>query len=441
MLREQRGLGFALVGPAGCGKTHALQSLYHAFSGVDHRVLDGVSEIVGHLELDSVPKARLVLLTRPAQSSAEHAAIKVATNARTQWGELALQLGGESAYGYIEKYDKENIAPGGEAIRALIGKYGPAIILVDDWIDHARGEPLECVSAKLSFLAALLDAVACNPRSIVAITAPTTGEDLEGLSLLDSLNSLIGRRAERWAQSNLDEIGLILCRRLFESQASSEMLARRNIVVGGFTDLYRANSSRFPKPVSDEEYRQSMTRSYPIHPQFLDLLNGICSTVGCGDSVSTRLRILASIVRNCWLQGSGDALLQPGSVPLASICDPLKIGGATRPDWDELLERELDRLLDQGIEKGKDLDKLDVRSVLRRMGRTIVLIMLAARGTEPAALSATDVLLGCVESGATSDRLDSYEALIAGDVGHSLRSAMERLVSSVNQKPNCSVRG
>lgn len=52
-------------------------------------------------------------------------------------GELAWQLGGREAYDLIAEDDRAGTNPG-EALRTLIVRYSPSLILIDEWVAYAR---------------------------------------------------------------------------------------------------------------------------------------------------------------------------------------------------------------------------------------------------------------------------------------------------------------
>src|SRR5690606_7875407 len=55
----------------------------------------------------------------------------------TLWGELAWQPGGKSAYERI-RADDENATNPGDKLTDLLNEYGPALVLIDEWVAYAR---------------------------------------------------------------------------------------------------------------------------------------------------------------------------------------------------------------------------------------------------------------------------------------------------------------
>ena len=56
---------------------------------------------------------------------------------RTLWGEIAWQLGGKEAYKLVKEDDERATNPG-NTLKELFKKYGPCLILIDEWVAYAR---------------------------------------------------------------------------------------------------------------------------------------------------------------------------------------------------------------------------------------------------------------------------------------------------------------
>jgi predicted AAA+ superfamily ATPase len=61
---------------------------------------------------------------------------------RTLWGELAWQLGeaaggkGKEAYLLVADSDAKGTSPGSKVLVDLFRKYGPVVILIDEWVAY-----------------------------------------------------------------------------------------------------------------------------------------------------------------------------------------------------------------------------------------------------------------------------------------------------------------
>jgi len=123
----------------GGGKTHSLLALYHLFSGAI-----GFSEIPGgeHIlkevgQIDDRITANRVVIVGTAFSATEPRVYADVTT-HTMWGDIAYQLGGANAYKVIENADLTAVAPGSDTLVTLLEDYGPALIMIDELVDHDR---------------------------------------------------------------------------------------------------------------------------------------------------------------------------------------------------------------------------------------------------------------------------------------------------------------
>ena len=64
---------------------------------------------------------------------------------RTPRGEIAWQLGGAKSFAVVEQHEREFIEPKGDAIRALLPKDRPVLILMDEIISYvSTASPSRC---------------------------------------------------------------------------------------------------------------------------------------------------------------------------------------------------------------------------------------------------------------------------------------------------------
>ena len=121
----------------GGGKTHTMLALYHLFSGVAPTELAGIDEIMQEAGATTLPQARRVVLVGNKISPGNPVTKKDGTVVSTLWGELAWQLGGKEAYELVAADDEKATNPG-DMLRTLFNKYGPCLILIDEWVAYAR---------------------------------------------------------------------------------------------------------------------------------------------------------------------------------------------------------------------------------------------------------------------------------------------------------------
>lgn len=122
----------------GGGKTHSMLALYHLFSGIAPSELMGVDDVLKEGGTDSsFPRVNRVVLVGNRISPGNPVTKPDGTVVRTLWGELAWQLGGKKAFNSIQADDEMATSPG-DVLRDLFNEYGPALILIDEWVAYAR---------------------------------------------------------------------------------------------------------------------------------------------------------------------------------------------------------------------------------------------------------------------------------------------------------------
>jgi hypothetical protein len=72
---------------------------------------------------------------------------------KTPWGEIAYQLGGESALAVLAEHERQAVAPGGDVIRAFLPKDRPVLILMDElmnFVSRSRKTGMASAALQLS---------------------------------------------------------------------------------------------------------------------------------------------------------------------------------------------------------------------------------------------------------------------------------------------------
>ena len=149
-----------LLTPFGGGKSHTLAALLHAAR--TREALDALPEATG------LPRPERVRVAVFDGQFFDAMRGKRAPNseitARTIWGWIAWALDGPEGYELVRAQDEARVAPGGDAIVALL-KRGPSLILVDELLEYlisAGGVRVEQTTLRdetLSFLKRLTVAV------------------------------------------------------------------------------------------------------------------------------------------------------------------------------------------------------------------------------------------------------------------------------------------
>ena len=243
----------------GGGKTHSLIALYHLASGTAN--LRGVDEALG--DKLSVPNGirRAVFTGQWAESASVHKK-DGGVEVHTMWGDIAYQLGGAEGYRMVQDADRNAANPGASLVD-LFRRYGPVMILIDEWVAYARGLPMSPEEGRrpagdfdtqFTFAQALTEAAAAVDNTLLVVSVPESSDpNHDGMEVggekgriaLDRLRHVLGRKASQWRPASSEESFEIVRRRLFEPVDQS--LARhQDAVVKAYHNLYMDNVGEFP---------------------------------------------------------------------------------------------------------------------------------------------------------------------------------------------------
>jgi len=225
--------------PFGGGKTHALIALYHR--AMQRNITPVV--IVG-TALD--PKKE------------------------TPWGIIEKQLDGSTTA------LAGNISPGREALRELLARHQPVLILMDEILEYttrASGIPVgetSLAAQTLAFMQELTEVAGTLDRVCVVVTLPSSlleHYDENAEKLFDQLQKVSGRVEKIYTPVQENEISRVVRSRLFSSIDEAE--AKR--VVSNFIE-YAEREGILPAGVNASEYRDRFIESYPFIPEVIEAL-------------------------------------------------------------------------------------------------------------------------------------------------------------------------
>lgn len=374
----------------GGGKTHSLLALYHLFSGLPvtdfpQEVQDLVSE-AGIEDLESLGVSRVAIVGTALQPGLP---VKKddGTEVQTIWGELAWQLGGREAYDIVAEADQSGTNPG-EALRALLETYGPALILIDEWVAYARqlvnknDLPAGTFDTQFTFAQNLTEAAQAIPGVMLVVSIPASdtgdgGTDIEvggadGQEALKRLQNVVRRVASQWRPADRDESFEIVRRRLFKTPD-----AQSSRLIGGvsrsFTTMYQKDKAAFPSEASaaSREYEDRIAAYYPLHPELLDRLYEDWSTLERFQRTRGVLKLMSSIVHELWRTADTSPLIMPGTVPLAASSVNTDLTQYLEDQWKPIIDADIDgpECTAQRIDNTRS--NLGARFVTQRVARTV----------------------------------------------------------------------
>ncbi len=281
--------------PFGGGKTHSLIALFHTFKN---------PEIAKKYIPDIEPiKAKVVTIVGTAISPEE----KDGKIIGTLWGEIEKQLEGEV------KNLNSPISPGREKLRALLEKHEPVLILMDEVLKYAtkaRGIKVgdtNLASQTITFLQELTETVKSLNNTLLVMTLPASVLEYEdeevAEELLTKLQKVAGRVEKIYTPVSGEEIYEVIRRRLFQRIDEEEV---KNIV-DEFIDYYEREGILINK----SQYREKMIKSYPFHPEVIDLFHHRWGSIPTFQRTRGVLRILSLVIYK----------LKDSSIPLIRPCD------------------------------------------------------------------------------------------------------------------------
>ncbi len=418
----------------GGGKTHSMLALYHLFSGTPAdafpQELQDLIADNGGPDLAALGVRRVALVGTYLKAGSPQ--IKAdGTEVRTLWGELAWQLGGRDAYDLIADDDRAGTNPG-EALRTLLTRYSPALILIDEWVAYARQLvtekelPAGSFDTQFTFAQSLTEIVGSIPGTMLVVSIPASdsgatgkGSDIEiggsnGQLALERLQNVIGRKADQWRPSSKDESFEIVRRRLFQAP-SAQSLTMISAVARSFANLYRTNTALFPRDAAspNDDYELRIRASYPLHPELLDRLYEDWSTLERFQRTRGVLKLVSSIVHELWASNDASPLILPGNVPLDATTVNTDLTQYLEDQWKPIIDSDIDGPGSTAHQIDLDRPALGQRFVTQRIARTIFMGAAPRINATRKGLDKQYVWLGTAVPGDTLGNFGSAVELLA----------------------------
>ena len=410
----------------GGGKTHSMLALYHLFSGTPVGELADMDAVMQQTGVESLPEVKRVVLVGNRISPGNPDTKPDGTEVRTLWGELAWQLGlaaggieeARRAYERVRRDDERATSPG-DTIRELMAEYGPALILIDEWVAYARqlhdeGDlPAGSFETQFTFAQALTESAKLVPNCFLVISLPASesgdspgaqADDEEvggrrGRAALARLRNVIGRVDSSWRPATAEESFEIVRRRLFETITDNEGFATRDNVARAFCNLYRTNQQEFPQECGEGEYEQRIRAAYPIHPEVFDRLYTDWSTLQSFQRTRGVLRLMAAVIHSLWQQGDRNPLVLPANLPLDDPRVQFELTRYLPENWVPVIESDIDGGSALPMRLDGEIPSLGKFGACRRVARTIYLGSAPTPAAANQGIEDRHIKLGCVMPG------------------------------------------
>ncbi|MFQ5401743.1 MAG: DUF499 domain-containing protein [Anaerolineae bacterium] len=390
----------------GGGKTHSMLALYHLagpnFNLSDFPGGDRLAEQIGNVDLPEANRAVLVGTALDPSKPRDYEGTAV----HTLWGELAYQLGGAEGYALVAQADQKGVSPNSNTLLELLDKFGPCLVIIDEFIAYARNIykvddlPSGSFDSVMTFLQALTEAVRRSTDSMLLISLPAS--DIEvggkaGKAALETLSHIVGRIESVWKPVTATESFEIVRRRLFASEVD---YAARDAALKAFSAMYRNSAGEFPSGVAEREYYERMQSSYPIHPELFDRLYQDWSTLERFQRTRGVLRLMAAIIHQLWTRNDASLLIMPGTIPLAAAPVRNELLRYLPDTWTAVFDKDVDGAESIPLQIDGDVPALGRYAAARRVARTVFIGSApSVAGQTVRGLEEVRVRLGCAQPG------------------------------------------
>lgn len=401
----------------GGGKTHSLLALYHLFSGVPlQRLPQEVQDLVRKAEISELPKVRRAVIVGVEIAPAQPSTKPDGTVVKTLWGEIAWQLGGPEGFALVGEADRTGTSPGA-ALNEVFRRFGPSLVLIDEWVTYARqlyhsqDLPAGSFDAHFSFAQALTEAAKAVPGTMVVISIPEsdragsdTGPSIEvggpgGREALARLRTVVGRVESAWRPASSEESFEIVRRRLFEPITDPGLYADRDATARAFGDQYRRQAQDFPSECREESYVARIRAAYPIHPELLDRLYQDWSTLERFQRTRGVLRLMAIAIHALWVQNDQSPLILSSSLPLNNTECLTELTRPLEDNWKPIVDSDVDGSSSTPSRLDQENPRLGQYTASRRAARAVFLGSAPLQGAPNRGLDEVRVRLACAYPG------------------------------------------
>ena len=410
----------------GGGKTHSLLSLYHLAGAHNLKEIPSLAELLSDENIPDLPAIKRAVFVGNQVGPAEIRTMPDGTKIRTVWGDLAYQLAGPAGYALVSASDGTGTAPGSglfsEVLRLNAKNGASSLILIDEFVTFARqlrrnGEQnasalvAGTLEANVSFIQQLTESASEVEGALVVFSLPSSSTETGSAAAQGAMDEIaavlrrneidavvtktVQRIASPWKPADAYESFEIVRRRLFEP-LSADGVAARDAVIGAFLAAYRKHENELPDAIKSGNFRESMERSYPIHPELFERLYQDWSSIEKFQRTRGVLRLLAKVVHELWRRQDASPMILTGTVPL----DEPQV----RADLNRYLTTAWDPVVSSDIEgEGSAAALIDEANAIygrtfmtRRVARAIFLGSAPAGAAPNRGLEGKEIALSCM---------------------------------------------
>lgn len=336
----------------GGGKTHTLISLYHLANwGKKAGKSEHVKELLSSTGLPEFEQANIAIFTNNTNDPVQGRSVD-SLQIRTIWGEIAYQLGGKEAYEIIGPNDEKLTAPKG-LFKKVLDQCKPALILIDELADYCvsasaiRVEDSNLADQTISFMQHLTEAISENDHCVLIATLPASAQEVASspiaAQILTALENRIVRVGANLKPVEDDEIFEVVRRRLFEDLGDKSVMEK---VIDEYTYMYSKLWNEIPAYASKTESKERLKKSYPFHPELIDMFRLRWASNPYFQRTRGVLRLLGAIVSDLWMRQhnltGSHALIHTSDVSFHNV---ESLGGQITtlygPNWDAVISADI----------------------------------------------------------------------------------------------------
>jgi intergrase/recombinase len=287
--------------------------------------------------------------------------------------------------------DEQRIAPKG-VFKKVLTHCKPALILIDELADYcisASAVPIGVSNLSdqtISFMQELTEVVSEIDTCVLIVTLPASVQELTSSAMSSQILTALENKFQRIATNMKpvedEEIFEVVRRRLFEDLGDPSVL---NAVVGTYFEMYKGMANEIPSYAVQSNYRERLKKSYPFHPELIDIFRLRWASNPFFQRTRGVLRILAAIVSDLWkrqqsLTGN-QFMIHTSDITLANVeALTSQITILNGPEWDSVISADISGSSSNAFKIDNDKADLGKNSITQGVASTILLATFGVKG-------------------------------------------------------------